>query len=44
MNTEINEQLKTASGETCMSLVMAGKWLKQFAKGRTDIHNLQYSG
>ncbi len=27
-----------------MSLVMVGKWVKQFAEERTDVHYLQCSG
>ncbi len=43
MNMEIHKQLKEVYGETCMSLVMVRKWVKQFAKGRTDVRNLQCS-
>ncbi len=27
-----------------MPIVMVGKWVKQFAEGRTDVHDLQCSG
>ncbi len=43
-NTDIHEQLKEVYGETCMLFMMAGKWVKQFAEGKTDVHNLQHGG
>ncbi len=42
--TEICEQVKEVYGETCMSLVVLWKLLKQFAERRTDVHNLQRGG
>ncbi len=38
-NMEIHEELKSVYGEKCMSLVMAGKWVKQFDAGRTNVHD-----
>ncbi len=38
-NTEIHEEWKSVYGEKCMSLVMAGKWVKQFDAGQTDVHD-----
>ncbi len=28
----------------CILYVIVGKWIKQFAEGRTDVHNVQHSG
>ncbi len=42
-STEIHEQLKSVYGEKCISLVMVGKWVKQFDAGRTDVHDLEQS-
>ncbi len=42
MNTEIHEELKSVYGEKCMSLVMVGKWVKQFDAGRTDVHDKKW--
>ncbi len=41
---EISEQLKKVYSEPCMSVVMAGKWVKLFFEGRTDIHDSWHSG
>ncbi len=40
-NTKIHEELKSIYSEKCMSLVMVGKWVKQFDAGRTNIHDLE---
>ncbi len=32
-NTEIHKELKSVYGVKCMSLVMVGKWVKQFDAG-----------
>ncbi len=32
-NAKIHEELKIVYGEKCMSLVMVGKWVKQFDAG-----------
>ncbi len=42
-NTEIHEELKSVYGEKCMSLVMVGRWMKQFDAGRTDVHDIERS-
>ncbi len=42
-NTEIHEELISVYSEKCMSLVMVGKWVKQFDAGRTDVHDLERS-
>ncbi len=36
MNMEIHEQLKEVYSETCMSLMMVGKCVKQFTEGRIN--------
>ncbi len=41
-NAEIHEELKSIYGEKCMSLVMVGKWAKQFDAGQTDVHDLEH--
>ncbi len=41
-NTETHKELKSVYSEKCMSLVMVGKWVKQFDAGRTDVHDLEH--
>ncbi len=43
-NTEIHKQLKELQSETCISVLMVGMWIKQFAKSRTNVRNLQHGG
>ncbi len=40
-NKEIHEELKSVYSEKCKSLVMVGKWVKQFDAGRTDVHDFE---
>ncbi len=40
---EIRKLLKEVYDEMCMSLVMVGKWVKQFTERRTDVHDVQRS-
>ncbi len=41
-NTEVREEFKSVYGEKCMSLVMVGKWVKQFDAGQTDVHDKKW--